>query len=129
MVNYPILQEKQPLHHIRMKEKANQTEKAKRDLALLKQAVDEGSQQAWTELMKIYRDTIFFMLLKITGNPDDAEDLCIETFGKAFTHIHQYNDKYAFSTWLFKIASNHGIDFIRKKQKKRAEPGSQRRHR
>ncbi len=100
-----------------MKEKANQTEKAKRDLALLKQAVDEGSQQAWTELMKIYRDTIFFMLLKITGNPDDAEDLCIETFGKAFTHIHQYNDKYAFSTWLFKIASNHGIDFIRKKQK------------
>lgn len=117
MVNYPILQEKQPLHHIRMKEKANQTEKAKRDLALLKQAVDEGSQQAWTELMKIYRDTIFFMLLKITGNPDDAEDLCIETFGKAFTHIHQYNDKYAFSTWLFKIASNHGIDFIRKKQK------------
>ncbi len=86
-------------------------------MALLHQATEKGDQQAWARLMKIYRDTIFFMLLKITGNPQDAEDLCIETFGKAFTHIHQYNKKYAFSTWLFKIASNHGIDFIRKKKK------------
>ncbi len=105
-----------------MEPKANKTEKAIRDQALLHEAREKGSQQAWASLMKLYRDTIFFMLLKITGNPEDAEDLCIETFGKAFTHIDQYNEKYAFSTWLFKIASNHGIDFIRKKKKKCAEP-------
>lgn len=104
-------------HQKGMTGKGNITEKAKRDQALLQKATEEGSQQAWTELMALYRDTIFFMLLKMTGNPEDAEDLCIETFGKAFTNIHQYNDRYAFSTWLFKIASNHGIDFIRKKKK------------
>ncbi len=100
-----------------MEQRANKTAKAIRDLALLREATEQGDQQAWAKLMKIYKDTIFFMLLKMTGNPEDAEDLCIETFGKAFTNIQLYNETYAFSTWLFKIASNHGIDFIRKKKK------------
>jgi RNA polymerase sigma-70 factor (ECF subfamily) len=56
------------------------------------------------------------MLLKMTGNTDDAADLTIETFGKAFTRLDQYTPDFAFSTWLFKIASNHCIDFIRKKR-------------
>ena len=94
-----------------------QTDKAKRDLALLKEATENNNQQAYAELMKLYRDTIYYMLLNMTANPSDAEDLCIETFGKAFTNIHQYNKKYAFSTWLFKIATNNCIDFIRKQKK------------
>jgi RNA polymerase sigma-70 factor (ECF subfamily) len=57
------------------------------------------------------------MLLKMTNNPHDAEDLTIEAFGKAFKKLHQYTPDYAFSTWLFKIASNNCIDFIRKKKK------------
>ncbi len=93
------------------------TEKARRDLALLRQAIGNDDQQAFAELMRLYKDTIFYMLLKMTGNPQDAEDLCIETFGKAFTNIRQYNEKYAFSTWLFKIATNNCIDFIRKQKK------------
>lgn len=86
-------------------------------MALLEKAVKHGDQQAFAELMRLYKDTIFFMLLKMTGNPEDAEDLCIETFGKAFTNIKQYNGKYAFSTWLFRIATNNCIDFIRKQKK------------
>ncbi len=93
------------------------TDKAKRDLALLRMAIGNDDQKAFAELLKLYKDTIFYMLLKMTGNPQDAEDLCIETFGKAFTNIHQYNEKYAFSTWLFKIATNNCIDFIRKQKK------------
>ncbi len=100
-----------------MEVKAGHTEKAKRDLALLQDAVENGNQQAFAELLQHYKEPIFYMLLKMTGNPNDAEDLCIETFGKAFTNIRQYNKKYAFSTWLFKIATNHCIDFIRKQKK------------
>jgi RNA polymerase sigma-70 factor (ECF subfamily) len=55
-------------------------------------------------------------MLKMVKNNDDAEDLTIEAFGKAFNRIHQYSPSFAFSTWLFKIASNNCIDFIRKKR-------------
>jgi RNA polymerase sigma factor (sigma-70 family) len=58
------------------------------------------------------------MLLKMTNNRDDAEDLTIEAFGKAFKSLAQYTPNYAFSTWLFKIASNNCIDFMRKKRQK-----------
>ncbi len=93
------------------------TEKALRDYQLVQRAIDEGDQKAYAELMKNYRDSLYFMLLKMTNNPHDAEDLTIEAFGKAFKKLHQYTPDYAFSTWLFKIASNNCIDFIRKKKK------------
>jgi RNA polymerase sigma-70 factor (ECF subfamily) len=93
------------------------TEKALRDYKLVKLAIDEGDQKAYAELMGNYRDSLYFMLLKMTNNPHDAEDLTIEAFGKAFKKLHQYTPDYAFSTWLFKIASNNCIDFIRKKKK------------
>jgi RNA polymerase sigma-70 factor (ECF subfamily) len=56
------------------------------------------------------------MLLKMVNNPSDAEDLTIEAFGKAFRNIDTYVPRFAFSTWLFMIATNNCIDFIRKKQ-------------
>ncbi len=95
----------------------NLTEKAQRDYELVRLAVEKGDQMAFTELMGLYRDTIYFMLVKMTGNVDDAEDLTLEAFGKAFKNLSQYTPDYAFSTWLFKIASNNCIDFMRKKKK------------
>jgi len=56
------------------------------------------------------------MMLMIERNEDDADDLTIEAFGKAFNRIHQYEPNFAFSTWLFRIATNNCIDFIRKKK-------------
>ena len=93
------------------------TDKALRDYSLVKLAVDNGDQKAYENLMNNYKDSVYFMLLKMTNNTDDADDLTIEAFGKAFKKLHQYTPDYAFSTWLFKIASNNAIDFIRKKKK------------
>ncbi len=92
------------------------SEKAQRDYELVQRAV-EGDQGAYADLMDRYKDSIYFMLLKMVNNRDDAEDLTIEAFGKAFNRLHQYTPNYAFSTWLFKIASNNCIDFIRRRKK------------
>ncbi len=100
-----------------MEVKSHLTEKALRDYQLVQRAINDGDQKAYADLMKNYRDSLYFMLLKMTNNPHDAEDLTIEAFGKAFKKLHQYTPDYAFSTWLFKIASNNCIDFIRKKKK------------
>lgn len=91
--------------------------KAQLDIELVQQAV-AGDQKAYAELMGRYRDAIYYMLLKMINNASDAEDLTIEAFGKAFKNIGQYAPNFAFSTWLFKIASNNAIDFIRKRKLK-----------
>lgn len=93
------------------------TEKGLRDYKLVQSAINTGDQKAFAELMNNYRDSLYFMLLKMTNNPHDADDLTIEAFGKAFKKLEQYTPEYAFSTWLFRIASNNCIDFIRKKKK------------
>src|SRR5215470_15365160 len=95
----------------------NLSEKAVYDYKLVSQAVNKGDQKAYAELMSRYKDSIYFMLLKMVNNRDDADDLTIEAFGKAFKNLHQYTPDYAFSTWLFKIATNNCIDFIRRKRK------------
>jgi RNA polymerase sigma factor (sigma-70 family) len=94
---------------------SNLSEKAQQDFKLVLKAID-GDQKAYAELLGRYRDAIYYMLLKMVSNTVDAEDLTIEAFGKAFKSIHQYAPNYAFSTWLFKIATNNAIDFIRKRR-------------
>jgi RNA polymerase sigma-70 factor (ECF subfamily) len=93
----------------------NLSEKALQDYRLVQKA-KKGDQQAYAELMGRYRDSIYYMLLKMVNNTSDAEDLMIEAFGKAFKSIDQYTPSFAFSTWLFKIATNNCIDFIRKRR-------------
>jgi RNA polymerase sigma-70 factor (ECF subfamily) len=95
----------------------NLSDKAMHDYRLVQEAINNKSERAYAELMDRYRDSIYFMLLKMANSKDDADDLTIEAFGKAFRKLHQYTPNYAFSTWLFKIASNNCIDFIRKKKK------------
>jgi RNA polymerase sigma-70 factor (ECF subfamily) len=91
------------------------SEKAKKDFELV-QLAQIGNQQAFAELMERYKDAIYFMILKMINNKIDAEDLTIEAFGKAFRNIDQYSPDFAFSTWLFKIASNNCIDFLRRRK-------------
>lgn len=95
---------------------ANLSEKGKHDYALVLRATSDKDERAYAELMDRYHDSIYYMLLKMINNASDAEDLTIETFGKAFKRLEQYTPNFAFSTWLFKIASNNCIDFIRKKR-------------
>lgn len=94
---------------------SNLSIKAQKDIELVERA-KKGDQQSYAELLGRYRDAIYFMLLKMVNSPIDAEDLTIEAFGKAFKNIDQYAPNFAFSTWLFKIATNNCIDFIRKKR-------------
>lgn len=91
------------------------SDKAQQDIELVEKA-RLGDQKAYAQLLGKYRDAIYFMLLKMVNNPIDAEDLTIEAFGKAFKNIKQYTPNFAFSTWLFKIASNNAIDYIRKQR-------------
>lgn len=94
---------------------SNLSLKAQQDIELVEKA-RKGDQLAYGELLGRYRDAIYFMLLKMVNSQVDAEDLTIEAFGKAFKNIDQYTPNFAFSTWLFKIATNNCIDFIRKKR-------------
>jgi RNA polymerase sigma-70 factor (ECF subfamily) len=94
----------------------NLSDKAKDDYRLVQLALNDNDQTAYAELMKRYRESIYFMLLKMVKNKDDADDLTIEAFGKAFNRLEQYVPNYAFSTWLFRIASNNCIDFIRRQK-------------
>jgi RNA polymerase sigma factor (sigma-70 family) len=91
------------------------TAKSRRDYVLLRQALDNNDQKAYASLMSLYRDSIYYLLMKMVKNSDDAEDLTLETFGKAFRYLDRYSPKYAFSTWLFRIAMNNGINYIHRK--------------
>lgn len=91
------------------------SDKALQDYDLVQKAL-KGDEKAFARLLSRYKDSIYFMLLKMLNNRSDAEDLTIEAFGKAFKNLHQYSPTYAFSTWLFKIASNNCIDFLRKRK-------------
>ncbi len=103
-----------------VKEKSRTTNlsaRAQEDYQLVQQAI-RGSQKAYTVLMERYRNSIYHMMFKMVKNREDSDDLTLEAFGKAFNKLHSYEPRYAFSTWLFKIAINNCIDYIRKKRLK-----------
>jgi RNA polymerase sigma factor (sigma-70 family) len=89
--------------------------RASEDYELVLEAV-KGNQKAFALLMERYRHPIYGMMLKMVRNEEDANDLTLEAFGKAFHKLPSYAPRYAFSTWLFKIAINNCIDYIRKRR-------------
>ena len=92
------------------------SDKALKDFKLIDRATKKGDQQAFAELMERYKKPVYHMILKMVRNVDDAEDLTIEAFAKAFKNLHRFKKDFTFSTWLFRIATNNSIDFIRKKR-------------
>ena len=93
------------------------SDKAKADYALVVQA-QNGNQKAFARLLSRYRESVFFMIIKMVKNHDDGEDLTMDSFGRAFRNINAYKPTSAFSTWLFRIASNNAIDYIRSNKQK-----------
>lgn len=85
------------------------------DFKLVQSAID-GDERAYSLLMNRYRNSVYHAMFKMVNNRDDADDLTLEAFGKAFRKLPTYAPNYAFSTWLFKIAINNCIDHIRKKR-------------
>ena len=92
------------------------SKKALNDFKLIDLAITKNDQNAYSEIMKSYKNSIYFTILKMIKNRDDAEDLTIEAFSKAFKNLHKFKKEFTFSTWLFRIATNNTIDFIRKKK-------------
>jgi len=87
------------------------------DIEYIKQALD-GDQRAYTEILKKYRAPLYNLLYRMVRNKMETEDLVQEAFIKAFNSLASFNDDYAFSTWLYKIAINNCIDHFRKKKLK-----------
>ena len=75
-----------------------------------------GNQTAYRALMKKYHDPICNLLYRMIREKDEVEDLAQEAFIKAFQSLSSFNEEFAFSTWLFKIATNNCIDYIRKRK-------------
>jgi RNA polymerase sigma factor (sigma-70 family) len=91
------------------------TDSRKEDTLLIAAAL-KGDQSAFKKLMKKYHDQIANLIYRITHHKEHVEDLTQEVFIKAFSSIKSFNEEYAFSTWLYKIATNSSIDFLRKKK-------------
>lgn len=92
--------------------------KSNTDKELIARIKNNHDQKAYALLLNKYKNSLMFTVLKMVNNRDDAEDITMQAFTKAFKSLETYNDQYAFSTWLFKIASNTSIDFLRKKRLK-----------
>ncbi|MCZ2357756.1 MAG: sigma-70 family RNA polymerase sigma factor [Bacteroidia bacterium] len=89
--------------------------KAEADKHLV-EAVKAGEEAAFTTLVSKYKRAVYFTILKMVKNTNDAQDLSQETFTKAYANIHKFDSRFAFSTWLFRIATNTCIDHIRKRK-------------
>ncbi len=76
----------------------------------------EGNQDAYKRLMKKYHNAIHHLIVRMIGYGGEAEDLTQEAFIKAFNSLETFNDEFAFSTWLYKIATNNCIDYLRKRK-------------
>jgi len=85
------------------------------DASVIQEAL-KGDQKAYRLLTERHRTAIFHIVLKIVRDRETANDLVQETFMKAFSSLASYRSEYRFSTWLYKIAANCSIDFLRKKR-------------
>ncbi len=74
----------------------------------------ENNQNAFSFLLNLYWEDVYKFQLKRTNNENDAEDITIVSFAKAFEKINTYNQKYIFKTWLITISKNLHIDQLRK---------------
>jgi len=85
------------------------------DRATVERALD-GDQGAYARLVAKYQEPLRRHVGKMVRDPQQVADLVQEAFVKAFGSIESYNPDYAFSTWIYRIATNHAIDYIRRRK-------------
>lgn len=90
--------------------------RVQKEFELIRKA-QQGDHNAMTTLMKRYNKALYYVILKIVRNVDDAEDITVETFVKVFQNLDKFRFEHPFSSWLFRIGTNHCIDFIRRKKR------------
>ena len=82
----------------------------------LVQAAKQEDQHAFRQLLDLHWNELYGFMIKRTENENDAEDLCLQAFSKAFDKIETFNNEFTFSTWLTSIAKNLHVDMIRKEK-------------
>ncbi|MFC2088293.1 RNA polymerase sigma factor [Calditrichota bacterium] len=82
------------------------------------QSAKSGDEKALEELISKYKIAVYNLVYRMVRDKQEAEDLTQETFIKTFKSLPSFNEEYAFSTWIFKIATNNCIDFFRKRKLK-----------
>jgi len=93
----------------------NASESSLEDDVLVKKAKG-GDEKAYKKLVDKYERALYFHILKMVKDREQVEDLVQEAFVKAFDNLNTYSTNYAFSTWLYRIATNNTIDYLRKKK-------------
>jgi RNA polymerase sigma factor (sigma-70 family) len=93
------------------------SDSSEQDRALVKQAL-EGNEAAYKALVNKYSKALTMHVQRLVRKPEEVDDLVQESFIKAFSALDSYSIEYAFSTWLYKIATNHAIDYLRKRKLK-----------
>ena len=91
------------------------SQSSEQDRELVEKAL-QGNQSAYNALMEKYRNALMRHVQRMVRQQGEVDDLVQECFIKAFSALNSYSTDYAFSTWLYKIATNHTIDFLRKKK-------------
>ncbi len=94
----------------------SKSEDSRKEDHRLVQLALRGNEGAYIKLREKYYQSLWHFVARIIKKHDDVDDLIQETFIKAFTSLSSYNNEYAFSTWLYKIATNSSIDYLRKKK-------------
>lgn len=80
-----------------------------------------GHADAFRSLVEAYQDRLFTFIYRITRNHHEAEDVCQSAFVRAFESLKNYNEQYAFSTWLFTIGYRLCLNNLRKKKASSSE--------
>lgn len=88
-----------------------------RDAKLVKHIL-AGDEQAFAEFVSLYGRLVFGIVSKIVGQREDCEELTQDIFMKIFKNLPNFNEKAEFSTWIYRIAYNEAISFVRKNKKK-----------
>lgn len=76
----------------------------------------QGDDEAFTRLVETYQTPVFNLCYRMLGEPELAEDAAQETFLRAYQHLHRYDEKRPFATWLLSIAAHYCIDKLRRRK-------------
>ena len=76
----------------------------------------EGEKNSFEELVSRYKNLVYSVVLRMVTDKEDANDLAQEVFIKIYRNLEKYSEEYKFSTWTIRIATNHVIDWRRKKK-------------
>ena len=90
--------------------------------ALLIDNLREGDKTALAPLVEKYKRMVHRLALQITKSHEDANDVMQETFIKVYQSIHTFRQEAAFETWIYRIAVNEALNFVKRRERRRESP-------